>query len=162
RLEETQSLVAISDRVLDSTPTDTHQEGAPQVQPEEMIKDFRNEEFAREAEERWGDTDAWTASKRRVASYSPDDWTDMAAEAKAINDGLIAQMQAGHAASSLEATALAEAHRQHISRWFYDCTPEIHVGLAEGYVADDRFRKHYDEQAPGFADYVSEAIRANA
>ena len=65
-------------------------------------------------------------------------------------------------ASSAGATALAEQHRQHISRWFYDCGTDIHVGLAEMYIADPRFRKHYDEQAAGFADYVADAIRANA
>src|SRR5690606_2270255 len=137
------------DRVLDSTPA-TDEEGVPTTGPDEMFKDFRNDEFEREAEERWGDTDAWKESKRRVDSYGPEDWKAMAAEARAINDGLLAEMQAGRPASSAEATALAEAHRQHISKWFYDCTPEIHVGLAEMYVTDDRFRAHYDAQAPGF------------
>ena len=158
RLEETGSLVTIIDRVLDGTPD----EGANGMGPEEMFKDFRNDEFAKEAEERWGSTDAWKESKRRVQTYGPDDWKEMAAEAKAINDGLLAAMQAGEPASSAGATALAEQHRQHISRWFYDCGTDIHVGLAEMYIADPRFRKHYDEQAAGFADYVADAIRANA
>ena len=160
RLEETQSLVAIIDRVLD-TPTDTHREGAHMV-ADEMFKDFRNEEFEKEAEERWGGTDAWKESKRRVASYSLDDWKVMAVEAKAINDALLAHMQAGHLASSPEVAAVAEEHRQHISRWFYDCSTDVHVGLADMYVADPRFAASYDTQAPGFAAYVSEAIRANA
>jgi hypothetical protein len=38
----------------------------------------------------------------------------------------------------------------------------MHVGLAEMYVADARFKAHYDERAPGLAEYVAEAIRANA
>lgn len=163
RLEETQDLVQIIDRVLDGTPP--RNEGSPTVgidDIKEALDGFRTSEFEEEARERWGDTDAWKESKRRVATYSLDDWKVMAEEAKAINDGLLAQMQAGRPASSAEAAALAEAHRMHISRWFYDCTPEIHVGLAEMYVADPRFRAHYDQQAPGFADYVAEAIHANA
>lgn len=161
RLEDTQSLVTIIDRVLDST-TDTHEKGAPQVEPEELFKDFRNEEFAREAEERWGNTDAWKQSKRRVATYTPDDWKVFAAEAKAINDGLLAHMQAGDPPTADAVTALAEASRLHIDKWFYDCPVEMHVGLADLYVTDERFRRNYDVQAPGFADYVAAAIRANA
>ena len=74
----------------------------------------------------------------------------------------IALLVAGAPATAPEVAALAEAHRQHIGRWFYECTPEIHVGLADMYIADERFRKHYDDQAPGFADYVAQAIHANA
>ena len=127
-----------------------------------MFKGLRNEEFGREAEERWGGTDAWKESKRRVASYDLDDWKVMAVEAKALNDALLARMQAGDAATAPEVVALAEEHRQHISKWFYDCSPEIHVGLAEMYIADPRFRKNYDDQAPGFAQYIADAIRGNA
>ncbi|RLT34937.1 MAG: MerR family transcriptional regulator [Chloroflexi bacterium] len=54
KLEETQSLVTIIDRVLDGTP-DTREEG-PEMPVDELFKDFRNDEFAREAEERWGST----------------------------------------------------------------------------------------------------------
>jgi len=161
RMEETRSLVTIIDRVLDSVPA-TNDEGTPQMIVDEMFKGFRNEEFEREAEERWGGTDAWKESKRRVTTYGLDDWRVMAAEARAINDGLLAHFAAGDPASSVPALALAEEHRQHIGRWFYECSTEIHVGLAEMYVTDARFRKHYDDQAAGFADYVAGAIRANA
>ena len=34
------------------------------------------------------------------------------------------------------ARSLAEAHRQHISRWFYDRAYDQHRGLAETYVTD--------------------------
>ena len=162
RLEDTQSLVTIIDHVLDSTPTETQKEGAPEVGPEELFKDFRNEEFAREAEERWGGTDAWKQSKRRVATYTADDWKVFAAEAKAINDGLLTHLQAGDPPTAEAVTALAEAARLHIDKWFYDCPVEMHVGLADLYVTDERFRRNYDAQAPGFADYVAAAIRANA
>ena len=57
---------------------------------------------------------------------------------------------------------LAEAHRQHLSRWFYDCGYEMHRGLAEMYVADPRYTQAYDEIAPGFSGYVHDAILANA
>jgi hypothetical protein len=57
---------------------------------------------------------------------------------------------------------LAERHRQHISRWFYDCGYDTHRGLACMYLADERFRENYDKIAPGLAQYVHDAITANA
>ena len=56
----------------------------------------------------------------------------------------------------------AEAHRQRISRWFYERTYEIHRGLAKMYVSDERFRSHYDKRAPGLASFVREAVLSNA
>jgi hypothetical protein len=57
---------------------------------------------------------------------------------------------------------LTEAHRQHINRWFYECGLKQHVGLGDLYVSDPRFTAGYDKIAPGFSEYVRQAIRANA
>ena len=59
-------------------------------------------------------------------------------------------------------TAIAEDHRQHISRRFYDCSPELHASLADMYVADERFAAHYERRAAGLAQYVHDAVKANA
>ncbi len=56
----------------------------------------------------------------------------------------------------------AESHRQMIDRWFYPCSTEMHVGLAEMYVADPRFARNYDDVEPGLAKYVHDAIVASA
>jgi len=76
-------------------------------------------------------------------------------------EGLAAAMRAGVPADSAQAMDLAEQHRQHITRWFYDCNYEIHSGLGEMYVADPRFTSHYDASAPGLAVYLRDAILAN-
>ena len=38
----------------------------------------------------------------------------------------------------------------------------MHVGLADMYEADHRFRAHYEGRAEGLASFVARAIRANA
>jgi hypothetical protein len=58
--------------------------------------------------------------------------------------------------------ALAEEHRQLITRWFYDCSYEIHRGLGVMYVDDPRFSANIDKDAPGLAAYTRDAIIANA
>jgi DNA-binding transcriptional MerR regulator len=136
--------------------------------PDEMLEVFGEEytdkhaEYAAEAEQRWGDTDAWEQSRRRTAGYDKQDWKNLMAEVDAVNRRLIAAMQAGLPADSAEAMDAAEAHRRHITHGFYDCTYEIHRGLADMYVQDPRFTEHYDDQAAGLARYVRDAIHANA
>jgi hypothetical protein len=38
----------------------------------------------------------------------------------------------------------------------------MHAGLAEMYVADDRFARHYEQRREGLAAYVRDAVLANA
>ena len=63
-------------------------------------------------------------------------------------------------AGSAVAMGLAERHRQHIGRWFYECSYEIHTGLADMYVADERFRSVYERIRPGLAQYLHDARSA--
>ncbi|MEN9693510.1 MAG: hypothetical protein RLZZ330_1154 [Actinomycetota bacterium] len=118
--------------------------------------------YAQEAKERWGDTDAYKISTARAAKYSEADWEVIKAEQQAAVDLFIAAMNAGLSAHSDEAAAAAEAHRLGIDKWFYPCSHEMQSGLAEMYIADERFAKYYNEQADGLAKYVHDAIIANA
>ena len=47
-------------------------------------------------------------------------------------------------------------------QWFYECSYEIHQGLAEMYVSDERFKEFYDSMRPGLAEHLRDAIGANA
>ena len=57
---------------------------------------------------------------------------------------------------------VAEEHRQQISRNFYDCPPDMHAELGRLYVEDERFTAHYEQRAPGLAQYVRDAVQVNA
>lgn len=118
--------------------------------------------YAQEAEARWGQTDAFKESQRRTAKYGEADWAQMGVEQTAVLEAFLAAFGAGLTPDSVEAAAAAEAHRQQITKWFYPCSYEIQVGLAEMYVADERFKAYYDGHAVGLAKFVSEAIIANA
>lgn len=125
-----------------------------------LFDGFDPSAFEEEAEQRWGDTDAYAESKRRTAKYSAAQWQAIKAEQEAIEAGFASLLASGRSPDSAEATAAAEAHRAHMTRWFYECTPEIHAGLAEMYTADERFARHYDRRAPGLAAFVRDAILA--
>jgi MerR family transcriptional regulator, thiopeptide resistance regulator len=133
--------------------------------PEEMFDvfgDFDPTQHADEARERWGDTDAYRQSQQRTASYGKAEWEQVQAEQAAVTRRFADAMATGVPADGGEAMDAAEEHRQQISRRFYDCGYDIHCGLAQMYVADERFTKVYDDVAPGLAQYVHDAIVANA
>ena len=127
-----------------------------------MFEGFDHSPYEEEARERWGHTEAHRESARRAARYGPPQWAEMHAEQAAIERELDALMRAGVDPSGEPAMAAAERHRQLIERWFYACSPHMHRGLGEMYVADERFARHYDERAPGLAAFVRDAILANA
>lgn len=118
--------------------------------------------YADEAKERWGHTDAYKESADRLKNYTPE---DIELAKKAMSEAtleILDAMNAGLPADSPEAMAGAEAHRASITDWWYECGYDIHVNLAAMYVADERFAKNYNDMAPGLAQYVHDAIYANA
>ena len=135
------------------------------LNPDEMREVFGEHDptqYQEEAEQRWGDTDAYKESHRRTSQYSKEDWAKLGAETEAIEAAFAQALLAGLAPESTEAKAVAERHRLQIDQWFYPCSYEMQSGLAEMYVADPRFTEHYDKRAAGLASYVRDAIIANA
>jgi hypothetical protein len=132
------------------------------IEETNMFDGFDPTTYEDEAHERWGDTEAYRESARRTRPYGDAEWASIRSEADAIVRELVALMRAGDPADGAAARALAERHREHLSRWFYPCSPAMHRGLAEMYVADERFTRTYEREAEGLAAYLHDAIVANA
>jgi DNA-binding transcriptional MerR regulator len=135
------------------------------LDPDEILEVFGEHDptqYAAETEERWGSTDAYTESHRRTSGYTKADWLRLGAESEAIEEELAACLREGCPSDGERARAAAERHRAHIDTWFYPCSHDMQVGLADMYVADERFAAHYDAREPGLAEYVRDAIYANA
>lgn len=148
--------------VIDRT-TSTEQKGNNMTTEEmlEVFADFDPEDHQVEAEERWGDTDAFRESGRRVSGYSKQDWLQLRGEADALDQRLLGLMTNGVSADGVEAMDLAEEYRAHITKWFYECTPKIYAGLGRMYVDDPRFKDRIDKVGDGLAQFLSDAIKAN-
>ena len=133
------------------------------MSPQEMFEafgDFDPSEHQAEAAERW--PDAYDTAKQRTSSYSKEQWQEATAEADAIAAGLANLLGSGAAADAADAMALAEQHRLSIDRWYYPCSKDVHVGLAEMYVSDPRFEQYWESRAEGLARFVHDAIKANS
>jgi DNA-binding transcriptional MerR regulator len=159
RLEEMTDLVTAIDRALEQQMTGVN---LTKQEQRELFGDAFDDTYAREAQERWGDTDPWRESRARTARYTKADWEQIKTEGEASTAAFVAAMEAGAPATSTEAMAAAELARQHIATWFYDLSPDMHRSLADMYVADPRFTRTYDDVRPGLAAYVRDAIHANA
>lgn len=136
-----------------------------QLTPEEKFEVFGRdyqESWETEAEQKYGDSDAWQESRRRTSRYTKADWERIKAESDDLNARCAAALGAGVAPDSPEGTALAEEHRQQITGSYYDCGYEMHRCLAEMYLADERFTATYERVAPGLAHWLHAAILANA
>jgi len=118
RLGEMRDLVTAIDQALEKEMSGIRLTKEEQA---ELFGDAFSDDYAEEAEQRWGETEA-----------------------------------------SERAMDAAEQHRQHIHHRFYDLTPEVHRGLGDMYLADPRFTKTYEDIKPGMAQYVRDAIHANA
>ncbi len=147
-----------------ATAMEAHQMGID-LTPEERLEVFGSfdpDAYTDEVKERWGERDAYRESARRTSRYTKEDWARIKAQGEAVNRRFVAAMSAGLPADGPEAMDAAEAHRQGIDDAYYPCSYEMHQGLAEMYLADPRFTANYETLAPGLAQYVHDAILANA
>lgn len=158
RLERDQSLLRAIEKEMEARRMGIS------LTPEEQFELFGGnfDDDQTEAEQRWGDTQVWSQSERRSVAYTRQDWATIKKQSEENVHEFARALRAGEAASGTVATGLAEAHRQHISRWFYDCQYDTHRGLAEMYASDPRYADTYDRIAPGLAAYIHDAIVSNA
>ena len=115
--------------------------------------------FGAEARKRYGDA-AVDAANERALSLSEDEWTEACALESAIVSKLREAMEAGDVEGPL-AQELCRAHARWVELTWGEgaYSREAYAGLARLYVADERFRAHYDGRAgAGATDFLSAAL----
>lgn len=122
------------------------------------IYTFSVEQFEDEVIERWGNTDAYHQSQSKTSKYSHEDFAAAKVDQEAATEMFVYAFGNSLKIDSSEAQAAVVAHRAAISKWFYDCSIEMQKSLASMYIADERFKKYYDDRARGLAQFVHDAI----
>ena len=159
RQKRTDSIIRGVDRALRALEQETKMDTTEMF---EGLEEFDHTRYEDEVRERWGDSDAYRESMRRTRRYGKADWARIREEGETVFARLAELMSAGDHAAGRAAMDLAEEHRCHIDRWFYPCSHTVHGGLAEMYTADPRFTAYFERRAEGLADFVRDAIKANA
>jgi len=113
-------------------------------------------QYADEAKERWGSTDAYAESTRKTSKYSKADWAAITAEAEEIYQNFVANMSKSPDAPEVQ--KLVADWQAYITKHYYNCTKEILAGLGEMYVKDERFTQNIDRHGKGLAKFMNDAI----
>ena len=108
-----------------------------------------------------GDMDAWIEQSRKaMAEMSPDEMADAMKELVAVEQGLAEGLRRGIPPQAVSLDPLIERHRAWVGRsWGRECPPEAYAGLADIYEHPD-FQARYEAIQPGFANYLTTAMRA--
>ena len=138
-------------------------EGEDEMDAKEIFDGFDPARYEDEARERWGDSDAYKEAARRTKRYTDEDWLRIKGE---LGDNSRRARQEderrGGCRSGRRGSSWRNGTAWHIDRWFYPCSLEIHEGLAEMYLADERFASTIDKHGKGLTPFLVDAIRANA
>ncbi|WKX06525.1 MerR family transcriptional regulator [Streptomyces sp. NL15-2K] len=121
--------------------------------------------YATEAQMKWAGSEGQRESMARAAAHSKEDWRQLMGEAAAWRERLLTAFDVGEPSDGERAMDLAEEHRQHITRWFTTCPPDMHRRLADDFIADPRAFALVvppARQRPGLAAYLGKAVHANA
>lgn len=112
--------------------------------PQDMFDGFDNSQYKQEVEQRWGEQ-AWADGDRWWRGLTDDDKQGFMDEHKAIAAAWEQAREAGLAPDSDEVQQIAARHAAWIRVGWQggEVSPEALRGLAEMYVADERFAANY-------------------
>jgi hypothetical protein len=116
-------------------------------------------EFENEVHERWGNTDAYRQSTSRTSKYSKEDFEAAKVDQEAATELFVYAFGNSLPIDSPKTQEAVRAHRDAITKWFYDCSVEMQKNLALIYIEDPRFKEYYDGRVRGLAQYVHDAIK---
>ena len=115
-------------------------------------------EYEDEVGERWGDTDAYQQSHAKTSKYSKDDFQAAKVDQEAATELFVYAFGNSLPLDSDKTQEAVRAHRDAITKWFYDCSVEMQKNLAVMYVQDPRFKEYYYGRVRGLSQYVHDAI----
>lgn len=112
--------------------------------------------YAKEVEERWGNTEAYKENQTKTSQYGKEEWNATQGKMDAMIEKFAGHV--GEEPASAEVQALVREWQQLITDNWYECSREILAGLGQMYIADERFCTNMDRYKEGTAKLVSEAI----
>lgn len=99
-------------------------------------------------------------SRKAMSAMSKDEMAAVMRELEAVEQGFAEGMRRGIPPQATSLDPLIERHRAWVARsWGRDCGPEAYAGLADIYEHPD-FRARYEAVEPGFAEYLTTAMRS--
>lgn len=122
---------------------------------EKMIKE-NEEKYGEEIREKYGEQTI-DASNAKLRNMTEEDYNAMQSLEKELFELLKQALTLGDPHSHLAHEAAAK-HKEWLMYSWSNYSEEAHAGLAEMYVADERFQAYYDKVGVGAAELLRDAI----
>ncbi|GLC88125.1 MerR family transcriptional regulator [Lysinibacillus piscis] len=127
----------------------------------EQLIEENEKQYGQEIREKYGE-DAVNASNAKLMNMTEEQYEAMQQLEQQLFERLREAMTIGDTTNDI-AMEVAELHKRWLSFTWTHYSKEAHVGLAQMYVADERFTAYYDERVDtGAAQFLFDAICAYA
>ncbi len=114
-------------------------------------------QYGKEVQERYG-ADAAAKSNAQLMKLTEQQYQKMNALSSKWHELVKEAMQINDPACDAAQEACL-VHKEWLSLFWEQYSQEAHLGLAQMYVEDERFRLNFEQVAPGFASFFHEAIK---
>jgi hypothetical protein len=122
----------------------------------QTLIDENEQKYGAEVREKYGDT-AVNESNAKIKGLTQEQYDKSVQLSQEFEATLKAAFETGEPAGELAQKA-CDLHRQWLCVMYPKYSKEYHRGLAEMYVADERFRANYDKLGEGCAEFLRDAI----
>jgi len=113
--------------------------------------------YGKEVREKFGDATI-DASNAKAMGLTKEQYDKSQKLSEEINSQLKTAFEEGDPSSEL-AQKVCELHREWLGYFWNDYSKEAHLGLAQTYVDDPRFKKYYDNIVVGCAEFLHRALQ---
>ena len=127
------------------------------MEDKDLYEGFSEEQknaYRQEVAHRWG-KDELEAAEDRIRELGREGWQDHKKKEKEVSQLLADLMDLPP--GSLQVQKAVALHFK-LMNLYYEVTQERYRGLAQMYVADDRFKAHYEKFRPGLAKFLKVAM----
>lgn len=153
------------DLLIDNvTKTIKKEEGVEQMSDQEKFKGFK-EAIIRENEANYGEEirskygeEMVAVSNAKMMNLSEEEYQRMEAIGARIQERLQEAVWSGADYKGVEGKEIAELHKEWLNISTPKYTIEMHRGLAQMYVSDERFTAYYDSKVAGCAQFLCDAV----
>ena len=113
--------------------------------------------YGEEAREKYGDSEVDMAVNK-VLSLSKEDYEKFQTLGKKVMEALKATVISKASPESETGRSVASLHKEWLGYSWKDYTEQKHKGVVSLYVQDERFKKYYDREQNGCADFLLAAV----
>ena len=122
----------------------------------QTLVDDNEKKYGKEIREKYGE-ETINKSNAKVKGMTEEQYTEIQKLEEQLFSHIKSAMETGDPAGELAQKA-ASLHRQWLSFYWDQYSKEAHAGLAEMYVADERFTAYYNKLQSGATEFLRDAI----